>query len=371
MHYDKDKVKQQLTLDQIAEVVVALGGAYPFMSSTMLKAETLCHNLPGEAKDSKLYYYENTRLFRCYTECREAFDVFQLVQKAMEVQYNENWELPRCVIWIAQKFGIAGEMEGFEGDKIDDWKIINRHNLIQSKIEQAESSDKEIVLSEYNNSILEKLPILPIEGWIREGITLEILRKYGIRYYPKDNKIAIPHWDAVSRLIGIRGRTMIALEARLFGKYTPIKINGIMYAHPLSFALYGLNFNKANITKVKKAIIFEGEKSVMIYESLFGSENNISVASCGSSISSHQFELLRQCGVEEIIIAFDRQFKEIGDKEFELHIKSLKQLANRFNNYVTVSVMHDRRNLLDYKDAPVDKGREVFETLFKERIIIR
>lgn len=258
MHYDKDKIKQQLTLEQVAEVVVALGGAYPFVSNTTLKAETLCHNLPGEANGFKLYYYENSKLFHCYTECHESFDVFQLVQKAMEIQYSENWDLPKCVIWVAQKFGIAGEMEGFDGDKIDDWKIINRQNAIQNKIEQAEKH-KEVNLVEYDGSILTKLPFLPIEGWMREGITLETLKRYGIKYYPKDGKIVIPHWDESSKLVGIRGRSMVALEAELFGKYMPIKINGIMYAHPLSFALYGLNFNKENITKIKKAIIFEGE----------------------------------------------------------------------------------------------------------------
>lgn len=369
MHYDKDTVKNQLTLDQVAEVLVSLGGSQPWMKSGMFMAENICHNLPGESSDFKLYYYDNTKLFRCYTECREAFDIFQLVQKVQQVQYNDDWSLPRAVAHVAQMFGIAGEMEGFEGDKVDDWKMINHYNSIMAKVERSEGKG-EVTLEFYESDILERLSFVPIESWLREGITVPAMTKYGIKYYPKDHKIVLPHWDDNSNLIGIRGRTLIKKEAEWFGKYMPIKINGVMYNHPLSFALYGLNFNKSNIKKLKKAIIFEGEKSVLLYESLFGAENNIAVASCGSSISAHQFELLKACDIDELVIAFDRQFKEIGDKEFELHIKSLKQLANKFNNYVTVSVIHDRHGRLGYKDSPIDCGKATFETLFKERIII-
>ena len=58
------------------------------------------------------------------------------------------------------------------------------------------------------------------------------------------------------------------------------------------------------------------EKSCLKYQSYFGLENDISVACCGSSVSAYQIQLLIEAGAEEIIIAFDRQFKEIGDNEF-------------------------------------------------------
>ena len=40
------------------------------------------------------------------------------------------------------------------------------------------------------------------------------------------------------------------------------------------------------------------------------------------------------------------------------------------NNYFTVNIVIDFYNLLDLKDAPCDKGKEVFETLLKEKITI-
>ena len=53
----------------------------------------------------------------------------------------------------------------------------------------------------------------------------------------------------------------------------------------------------------------------MLYSSYFGTENDITVACCGSSLSMYQVQLLLDLGVKEIIIAFDKQFKEIGDEE--------------------------------------------------------
>lgn len=366
MHYNKDEIKNSLTVEQVSEVFMELGGAPPVMRNGMFMGETICHNPPGVAMGHKLLYYDNTKLFRCYTECREAFDIYQLVQKTKKIQHNEEWSLPRAVTWVARYFGFQGEYEGFEGDKIEDWKIMSHYKNLEKK----EQEKREIELKFYDRSILDRLPFVVVDSWQKEGIKPEVMKKYGIKFYPTEEKIVMPHEDENNNLIGIRGRTLVRKEAEMYGKYMPIKINGLMYNHPLSFALYGLNHNKENIKRAKKAIIFEGEKSVMLYESYFGVENNISVASCGSSISSYQFELLRKCDINELVIAYDRQFKEIGDSEFQLHVKSLRQLADKFKNYVTVSIIFDKFEKLNYKDSPIDQGKETFEFLFKNRIFM-
>lgn len=367
--YNKDEIKQSLTLEQVSEVVIALGAMPPNVKNDMFITDTICHNLPGEGSE-KLYYYDNTKLFRCYTDCGEYFDIFQLVQKAMLIQKNNEWELPQCVAWVAEMFGISGEMNGFEDFGLtDDWSLIKKASFTKGKIEKILDKGSHR-LNVYDDAILNRLNYVTIDSWLKEGISEETMIKYGIKYYPKDEKIVIPHYDNESNLIGIRGRTLIKQEAEWYGKYMPIRINGMMYNHPLSFALYGLNLNKDNITKAKTAIVFEGEKSVMLYDSLFGSSNNISIASCGSTISNYQFQLLRELGVQEIIIAFDRQFKEIGDDEFKRHTKLLTQLASKCNSYMKVSCLFDKEGVLDYKDSPIDKGREIFLELYSNRIFL-
>ena len=50
---------------------------------------------------------------------------------------------------------------------------------------------------------------------------------------------------------------------------------------------------------------------------MFGAGNNISVATCGRSLSLTQQEIIKKfCKVDEIIIAYDKEFEEIGDDNF-------------------------------------------------------
>lgn len=366
MAFDKDRIKNELSIEDIYSIVDEFGGN-PSIHGDIIMVDTICHNLPSEGSH-KLYYYDNTKLFKCYTGCHEYFDIFELMVKIYDVQYGEEWPLPKAVAYIANKFGYASlEEDGFQDYILDDWTYIKGYDRLQETINKEK---KEIELKTYDETILQAMAHPILEPWLKEGITQPSLDRFEISYYPKECQIIIPHRGADGELIGIRGRTLVKEEGELFGKYRPARINNIMYNHPLGFALYGLNLNKDHIAYVKKAIIFEGEKSVMLYDSYFGSDNNISVACCGSSISTHQFELLRDLGVQEIIIAFDRQFKEVGDDEYKVHTKNLQRLADKYKNYVTVSCMFDKNNYLDYKASPIDQGREIFLQMFKERIIL-
>lgn len=39
---------------------------------------TICHNPLHEEASMKLYWYQNNKIFRCYTECNEAMSIFTL-----------------------------------------------------------------------------------------------------------------------------------------------------------------------------------------------------------------------------------------------------------------------------------------------------
>lgn len=112
------------------------------------------------------------------------------------------------------------------------------------------------------------------------------------------------------------------------------------------------------------------EKSCLKYASYFGEENDISVACCGSNLISYQVQLLLSLNVNEIVIALDKQFKEIGDLEWQKWTAKLKTIYNKFGAYVNISFIFDKWNLLDYKDSPIDKSKETFIELFKKRVTI-
>jgi hypothetical protein len=364
--FDKDEVREKLELDDIFNLLQEWGGE-PEYSNFGILSSTICHNEPGEGS-RKLYYYENSGLFRCYTGCDDIFDIFQLAIKVFDIQHNKEMDLNDAVRYIAAKHGFGGRLEDAEDIDLEDWEILANYDRIQS-IELNEK--KNIILKEYENDILDRFNYkVKIGPWLQEDIAQEVLDKALIGYYPGGEQITIPHFDISGRFIGLRGRTLGQEEGELYGKYRPLKVNKVLYNHPLGMNLYNLNNSKENIKKIKKAIVFEGEKSVLKYASYFGIENDISVACCGSSLSSYQIQLLMECGAEEIVVAFDRQFQEIGDKEFK-HLKSnILKLHNKNKNYVKMSFIFDKKMITGYKSSPIDEGKEKFLQLFKERIVL-
>ena len=366
--YNKDEIKESLTLDNIFDILNTFGGNPEYTNFGIL-SNTICHNPAGEGS-RKLYFYENSMLFRCYTECDSYFDVYELVRKVAEIQWHEEYDLNDAVRWIANYFHIDGVYVQEEEDKLEDWYLLSQYDRINN-IHLDTKGQEKIILKQYNPNILNNLNYdINIKPWLKEGILTSILKANNISYYPGGDQIAIPHFDQEGRFIGLRGRTVVKDDADRYGKYRPIKINNIIYRHPLGMNLYNLNNSQKNIKIIKKAIIFEGEKSCLLYQSYFGLDNDISVACCGSSVSSYQMNLLLELGVDEIIIAFDRQFEQIGDNEFERLTKKLTKMNDRYKTIVTLSFIFDKHLYTEYKDSPIDKGKDTFLKLFNERIFL-
>ena len=367
MKYDSNEIKQQLTFQQVFDYVAELGGNPKLdpNGGEVFISQTICHNPIGEGSH-KLYYYHNTRLFRCYTYCGDSFDIFDLTRK-WALQRSEEWTLSRAIKYVAQYFGISfAEEENFDNiqERLQDWEILKNYQQNSS----ITNEQKRIEFTEFDENILAHFPRPIITPWIKEGITQEVMNAKGICYDPVNQGIVIPHYDHTGRLIGIRERTLIKEEEQ-YGKYKPAVLNGKMYNHPLGFNLYNLNDARDAMSMMATAIVFEGEKSCLKYASTFGLGNDISVATCGSNLLKHQVELLMRFGAREIIIAFDKQFKEPGDEEFKQWTKKLTALHEKYSKLCKISFMFDKTgDLLGYKDSPIDCGKETFIKLFKERI---
>jgi hypothetical protein len=376
--YDKDEIKSNLTMQQVFELVAELGGEPVQENDLFFVSRTICHNPAGEGSH-KLYYYDNTKLFRCYTYCGEAFDIYQLILKiklmngekksywSREGEVFRDWELFDAVEYIAKYFGYELE-DGFTTEQnktIEDWKILNNYERIKDI-----NKEKQVVeLQVYDDAVLKYLPRPRIEPWEQEGITREAMNVFNIAYDPCNVGIIIPHYDMDNNLIGIRERTLIK-EREKRGKYIPAYLDGVQYRHPLSFNLYGLNMNKDNIAKFQTAIVMEGEKSVLLYESYFGRENNICVACCGNSLIAYQVKLLLDLGVKEIVVGFDKDFESSQEENFSKVVKNLKNIHKKYGASVQISFLFDKEDLLGFKNSPIDKGKDVFLELFKRRIFI-
>lgn len=363
-NYDKQKIKEALSIEDLFEILNDFGGD-PQYTDFGIISTTICHNMPGEGS-RKLYLYSNTKLFRCWTGCGDTFDIFELAIKVFRIQQGREIDLNDAVRFIAAKFGISGEYQE-ELDLPADWKIFDGY----ARVQEIEQKDYSVQLKDYDPIILDRMNYnCVLKPWLKEGITQEVLDVTRIGYYPGADMITIPHFDAANRFIGLRGRAMAQDDAERFGKYRPIKIGKQLYNHPLGMNLYGLNWAKDNISIMKKAIIFESEKSVLLYMSYFGINNNISVACCGSNVSAYHIHQLLDAGAQEIIIAMDRQFKEIGDDEFKHLTSGLTKMHEKYKNTANLSFIFDKKMITGYKASPIDEGAEKFLHLFKNRIFL-
>ena len=102
--YNLNEIKETLTIDQIFEVLLELHGDPIKQNDNIIVSKTICHHSIDDLNDAgyKLYYYNNTHLFRCYTGCSEpTFDIFELVRKVKEREYGEQFQLPQAIRYVA------------------------------------------------------------------------------------------------------------------------------------------------------------------------------------------------------------------------------------------------------------------------------
>lgn len=217
------------------------------------------------------------------------------------------------------------------------YKLLN-HQKYQITAHQKLSTDSMVIYD--NNPILE---------WIKEGISIETLNKYQVRYDKISNGIVFPIWDNIGNIINIKKRTL-STDYKENKKPKYIYYNKI---GTLDF-LYGYYQHKDNFKDYPDVILVEGEKSVMKLEE-FGYFNGISLLT--SHATQEQIKILINLR-KDITIALDKG----------VDIKMIRDNFRILSKFTNVYIIIDKNNLLDIKDAPVDKTKEIFETLYENRV---
>jgi len=209
-----------------------------------------------------------------------------------------------------------------------------------------EKESKSVVLSADYMNRYERNPD-KLSVWRDEGITPESMERFFVRYDPFSDRIVYPIRNMQGDIINVCGRTLDPdYKANKQRKYTYFKPLGILDT------IYGFAENKEEILKKREIVLFEGAKSVMIADG-WGIKNTGAILT--SHLNPQQFKLLIRMGIT-VVFALDA---EVDIRE-DVNIKKLLP-------YVRVEWVRNRRGLLDDKDAPVDKGLEVFQTLYEER----
>lgn len=233
-----------------------------------------------------------------------------------------------------------------------------------------------------------------------DGIPLQQLIDFQVAYYPKRGTIILPHHNADGEIVGLYERSFgllqedvrkilgyerrewiddkeawVAIHYAPKSKYMPLLKEGKYqdakkrcWSFSNSRNLYGLHRAKEAIRESGKAIIFEGAKSVMLAHA-YGYP--YAVASHTFGASDTHIAMLIQAGAKEIILSFDKQYQEPQGKEWDTYQHKTIGLAKRVGACVTVSRICDKDGaFLGYKDAPIDQGKAVFDSLFAQREVL-
>ena len=282
------------------------------------------------------------------------------------------------IVTLYEKFMELNYHKVSFAEAVDYVKKCIRHLNVSEKHDHAPEIDYEKyqfetqipILTEYPKTMLSYFTEYHHPLWLKDGIKPDVMDKFHIGFSILQNKIVIPHFDINGRLIGIRGRTLNPEEME-YGKYRPIQVGNILYAHPLTFNLYGIYEHQEGIKRRKIAIIVEGEKSVLLDDGFYGELSN-TVACCGSKFNIYQISMLTNIlGANEITIAFDKEYDDWHSDKAHEYFKKIETMCKKYSWMASFSIIWDYDNLLREKDSPFDRGQEVFEELYKNRIKIR
>ena len=349
------EIRNSLTPEQILSVL-ARYDVYPVAEyENHIIFPTCCHNAVGGSP--KLYFYKNTNLFRCYTECNASFDIFELIIKIEKVRNAKEISLYDAlqIIGIDPKTTLAEE-NSTNYQKVLDYMYQFTHSIYKSE-PIPEIDEIALGIAVFNTDVL--------SIWEQEGISLSTMKKYKIGYDPIANCITIPIYDEEGRLVSIRGRFLAEEEAV---KYRPISFCNNILSAPSSQLLYGLCHTQEAIKRTKTCIIFESEKSVLMMDTYYG-ENNNSVATLGKNISNQHIQMLRRAGADNVILAYDADYKT--DEETIAKFKEYKKSALNLAPFFNVSILIDWEHLLPYKASPIDCGKEKFEKILERRYNVK
>lgn len=357
---------ESITIEQMKVLLTELGAQHIQDYSTIgnrkedLITNTICHNVSDGSM--KLYYYHESRYFHCYTKCGENFNIFGLVKKSHELK-GVSLSFPEIISWICLKLNIRTTFyqkpDGFERNKGNpELEYLKKFIKIKAP---------ETTLKKFDERIFYMFSRFHHDNLLSSGITPQALNKFEIMFDYHRHRIVFPHrkYDDGS-LCGIKMRSLNEHEISSGFKYIPLKNNDILYSYPTFANLYGYWQNKEIIKKMKKCILFEAEKSVLQIESFYPN-NNFSLALCGSNLSSFQVDLILDLGVESVYLALDKENSDTLDEKSIAYQEKLLRIGRMLANYVKVYVLYDDNGLLELKDSPSDKGKEVLETLMKQK----
>lgn len=271
---------------------------------------------------------------RQISKTKRATDIFDLVA------YFQDCSFPQAMKWVCDVVGLDYYHE--PQDIPESLMIIKMLKEMSSDCSEEDNTP----LKPIAEGVLQYYLPYGNKMWKDEGISIEVQKEFNIMYDPQTNYIAIPIFDSIGSLVGVKGR--------YFGE--PDEYHSrFMYLEKCnkSKVLYGYWQNKDTIKNSKHIIVVESEKSVLKLAE-YGYRNV--VATGGKTISRYQVELITRTGCVPVL-AFDEDVKE----------DELQSIKNMFMDGINVYAVIDKDGLLNEKESPMDR-QDIWEKLYKNYI---
>lgn len=263
------------------------------------------------------------------------------------VQYNLNIDFVGAIKYLHKLFGFQySYTKSKQKEKDDSWFVFSKYIRRKRKVCNVNDFDPmdEGILTDF-------VPAIHI-NLFKEGITGKTIKKFELGYSFKWKRTIFPirYWLDGS-LMGYNGRSSVE-NCEIFNipKYF------ITPGMKKEINLYGLWQNMESIKEANYITVFEAEKSVIKRDSRCDSTG---VALHGHSMSEEQVRIILGTGVQEVIIAMDK----------DVPIEEVWHMCEHFYGTRKVSYMFDKWNLLGPKDSPADASIKIYNHLFKWRIV--
>lgn len=206
-----------------------------------------------------------------------------------------------------------------------------------------------------DESIMNRFVHYPHHKFLKDGIGIETQRKFGVCFDPMSERVVYPVHNKDGGLIGTKGRYVGNNKAILDRvKY--------IYLHPCDKSIELYNYHRAydHIIESNEVIVFESAKSCMLADQ-YGYKNSVSIE--GSEVSPIQAHMLKKLGVV-ITFAFDH------DMDTKIIRKNINQIKNRIKKVVKDDG-ECFSGTLSGKDAPIDRGKDLWAELYGKRAIFK
>lgn len=211
------------------------------------------------------------------------------------------------------------------------------------------SKNRTFVNSVLDESVLNAYIQKPNARFLRDGISIETQKVFGIGYDVESQRITIPIRNSYGQLVGVKGRANWEVtedEPKYLYMYN-------MYAGEV---LYGYCENYSEMVN-GVIIICEAEKAVMQAHSM-GYHNFVAIG--GSSLSAIQAKLIIGMMPKKIILMMDKGIdQEVIDKNIET--------LNVFSRMFDIEICWWNPNQQDVPDKanPVDLGKQRLDKALK------